>query len=222
MTRPRRLTAANIKRLAKEYRHAVWLLLLPLHLLLFFLAEKVIISDYWVSYSPLDDKIPFISAFIIPYCLWYPSLVVPGAYLLRYEPNGFRRYMWALFASFFFCVMFCLVFPNGQDLRPAVIDGSDVLGLAVQAMYEVDTNTNVLPSMHVVGALIAVIAVFDSPGMRRIWSCALSVIIAGLIIISTVLVKQHSVLDIFAGIGLVAVAYPVFYVVVKKRQPKGP
>ena len=68
----------------ENYRH-LWLLSIwVVYLSLFFVIEHVVTEDYWVSYMPLDDKIPFCEYFIIPYCLWHPLLAVMTAYL-EYE-----------------------------------------------------------------------------------------------------------------------------------------
>lgn len=50
-------------------RHLLLLLFVPLYLTAFYLIEKFITTDYWVSYIPLDDSIPFLEVFVIPYCI---------------------------------------------------------------------------------------------------------------------------------------------------------
>ena len=80
----------------------------------------------------------------------------------------------------------------------------------LRLIYAADTNTNVFPSMHVVGTLAAVIGIFDSrsASLGAKWGvAALGVLINA----STVLVKQHSVLDILAGIALYALVYLAVY-----------
>ena len=181
----------------------VWLALyVPVFLLAFALAEHVITpqSAYWRSWVPLDDKIPFLEWFVVPYCLWYPFLAGAGLYTLVREPAAFRRFMYFLMAGFSLSLLICFVIPNGQDLRPESFGRENLFTWMVAGIYRADTNTNVFPSMHVVGAMAAAAAVFDCPRLRRlrIPAAALAILIS----ISTVFIKQHSVLDIAGGLVL--------------------
>ncbi len=189
----------------------VWLTLyVPVYLLAFFVLEHAVTADYWVSYLPLDDLIPFCEYFVVPYCLWYPFLVLSGLYLLIKDGDGFKRYMYFIIIGFSASLLICALFPNGQDLRPAVLPNSGFFCQIIGYLYSIDTNTNVLPSMHVVGCTAAVCALLSSPAVRSKWLKAGAVLLSLLIVAATVLIKQHSVLDIFAAIAL---CIPVFFVV---------
>lgn len=190
----------TIHRFIKENPH-VWLaLLLPMYLALFFAVERYVSPEkpYLVSYVPLDDKIPFLEGFILPYCMWYPFLVSVGLYLLIRDGNGFRQYMAFLMTGFCTALLFCVLVPNGQNLRPAEFPRDNFCTWLVTQIYTADTNTNVFPSMHVIGCVGAVLAVFKCPKLRS-WRWP-SVFLSIFICISTVFVKQHSVLDILGGI----------------------
>jgi membrane-associated phospholipid phosphatase len=210
-----------VKRFLLKNRHIAWAGILPLILLAFFLTERCgADADYFVSYTPLDDKIPFIPAFVLPYFLWFPSLFGTGLYLMFKAPDGFRRYMWFLGIGFLSAILFCAVFPNGQNLRPARFETGTVFTRLVAFIYSVDTNTNVLPSMHILGIMAVVSAFFDVPALRRPRFLAAILTDAVLIALSTVFIKQHSVLDIYAGLGFGAAVYVLVYVVIKRKQIK--
>ncbi len=157
-------------------------------------------SDYWVSRIPLDDKIPFLEGFIIPYCLWYPMLAAVGLYTMFFEPGAFRRFLYFIITGFTLSLLICLLIPNGQNLRPAVFPRQNLLTWAIAGIYRADTNTNVFPSMHVIGAFACAAAVFDCPRIRRLRVPAAA--LAVLISVSTVFIKQHSALDIIGGLAL--------------------
>ena len=76
-----------------KWSHLIYVAILPAYLCLFFLAERLVVDHYWVSYLPLDDKIPFCRYFIIPYCLWHPLLFLMTLYLMFYDAEGLKRYM---------------------------------------------------------------------------------------------------------------------------------
>lgn len=190
----------TIRTFVKENPH-VWLaLLLPVYLALFFLVEWYVSPDkpYWSSYVPLDDKIPFLEGFVLPYCMWYPFLVAVGLYLMIKDGAGFRKYMAFIFIGFCSALVFCVLVPNGQDLRPNPFPRKNIFTWILSRIYAADTNTNVFPSMHVIGSIGGVIAVYRCKGLRKFRIP--SAVLAFFISISTVFVKQHSVLDIGGGI----------------------
>lgn len=194
------------------YQHVWYVLLIALYLFCFFLAERLVVDAYWVSYLPADDLIPFCEWFVIPYVLWYPFLVLPGVYLLLRDVSGFKQYILYIFVSFMSCILFCILFPNGQNLRPESFPRENILTGLVAALYQADTNTNVLPSMHVLGCMAVVIAVFRSEKLRRPLLCTATVLLALLIVISTVFIKQHSLLDLLVAIPWGFAAFWAVYV----------
>ncbi|MDR2502644.1 MAG: hypothetical protein LBC78_05290 [Oscillospiraceae bacterium] len=192
----------------KNNPHVWWALFAPVFVAAFLLAERFIVySDYWVSYIPLDDKIPFVPQFVVFYYLWFPTLFFPGLNMMLRDGPAFRRYILTLCIGFVGTLAFCIVFPNGQDLRPAALE-SGFFHELVRGIYSADTNTNVLPSMHVLGVIAVLAGIIDSKTTRKWWIIAGMSVLTSLICSSTVLIKQHSILDVFAGIayGLVVVS----------------
>lgn len=200
----------------QKYGHWLYALILPVYLVFFFVAEAVVNSDfpYQVMYHPLDDLIPFCEWFYIPYVLWYPFMLIPGLYLGIKDPAGFRRYMTYIGVSFIGAVMLFLLFPTGQELRPdlTTLGRENFLTDAIGVLYQTDTNTNVCPSLHVVGSLAAVFGIFHQPRLRRtIWMPVGAVALCILITLSTVFLKQHSVLDVFWALPYSFSLYGLIY-----------
>ena len=190
-------------------KYALWL---PVYLLSFVLLEHVPASGYWPTQLPLDDAIPFCEYFVVFYCLWYVLLIGVGLYLLFRDRDAFRRYMQFLAITFFLSELIWILVPNGQDLRPAVMPRDNLFTALISALYRIDTNTNVFPSVHVVGAVGAALAVWDSHSLRHRkmlrWGV---VVLAALICVSTLFVKQHAILDVVSGLMLsLLAALPVY------------
>ncbi|MCI8813085.1 MAG: phosphatase PAP2 family protein [Oscillibacter sp.] len=184
----------------RDLKYALWL---PLYLLLFLALERMPTGRYWATQLPVDARIPFCEWFIIPYCLWYPFLVLTGLYLLRRDRAAFRRYMLFLGITFFASELIWFVLPNGQDLRPAAFSRENLLTALAAGLYRIDTNTNVFPSVHVLGSVGAALAVRDcrcSEGKPLLRAGA--ALLAAAICLSTVFIKQHSVLDVVGGLLL--------------------
>lgn len=192
----------------RELKYALWF---PAYLPAYALAEHLVTTRYWATELPVDNCIPFSQYALIPYSLWYPLLIGLGLYLLFRDSASFRRYMCYLALTFFLSVAIWLLVPNGQDLRPQ-IEGGDFLSQVVVQLYRIDTNTNVFPSVHVVGAVGAALAAWNCPRLRRrpavCWSI---VVLAAAICLSTLFLKQHTVLDVAGGLVLsTLVAVPLY------------
>lgn len=170
-----------------------------------FLEKVVVHPDLWVHCS-LDDLIPFSKYAIIPYALWFPWIPFTLLYILRHAPRcDFWRLCLPLFAGMTLSLLFYLIVPNGLSLRPHSVPGDDIFAQAVRALYRRDTPTNVCPSIHVFNSVTLMLAYyrsscFDVP--RRRWMRPMAAILCLSITCSTMLLKQHSVIDVVFGILL--------------------
>ena len=204
----------------KKNPHAFWTLLLPYIIFLYFLPEHLITDNYWVSYIPLDDFVPFFPPFVVFYCLWFPMLFFTGLWLLLKDGQGFKRYMLFCAAAYTLSAAFFILFPNGQDLRPVVFTNDNVFTGIIKELYKTDTNTNVLPSMHVVLCIGVILCIFGTKTIHNKLIKPSVLILSILIMLSTVLIKQHSVLDIFVGLPYGAAVYGFVYFITQKTLKK--
>lgn len=111
--------------------------------------------------------------------------------------------------------------PNGLHLRPMFFARDNVFVDMVRMLYRADTPTNVMPSLHVFNSIGACIAIYNSKALRRhkiiSWS---AYILAGLIILATMFLKQHSVIDVMAAFLMAYTLYQFVYVTHGKKVPK--
>ena len=147
-------------------RGALWV---PAYLAVFALLEHLPRQHYWATQLPLDAGIPFCPVFVVFYCLWYVLLIGTGLFLLVRDGGAFRRYMQFLALTFFLSAAVWFLIPSCQNLRPAQMEESSIFTALLALLYRIDTNTNVFPSAHVVGAIGAALAVWDwqRPGRHR-------------------------------------------------------
>lgn len=206
----------------KAHKYMLLTLYAPVYLAGFFLMEKLVPEgvDYWVSYCPLDDMIPFNEYFVVPYYLWYPLLFAVGIYLMIKDVPEFKRYMLCIITGFTFSILFCIAFPNGQNLRPEIFARDNLFTDMVKLIYAADTNTNVLPSVHALGAIFAAVSLCRSRALKQKWIKISTSLLAAIICMATCFIKQHSVLDVVASIMVCAVIYSIYGIntYVKKRN----
>lgn len=200
-----------------EFSHVKLLLYWPLFGLCFLFAERYSpVTHYYAIHCALDDLIPFNELALIPYLFWFVYLIGTLAYTFFFDIPNFRRMMRFVIITYTAALVIYLLFPNCQELRPAVFPRDNTLTRFIAGFYVFDTNTNVCPSLHVIGSLAAFHALWYSPRFSsRGWHIA-SAAAAFLICISTVFMKQHSVLDILAALPICFIAYLVCY----RRAPR--
>ena len=187
------------------------MLYLPIHFAWYFILEHAITADYYSISCSLDNLIPFCEWFIFPYFSWFLYMVITGFYFLFNDDEAFEHYLLSMFFGFFISMTIMSVFPNGQDLRPTSYNANFAAQI-VKWTQQFDTNTNVFPSMHVVGALSAWFAIMNSKKLKpKVWLQVLNWLLCASIILATVFLKQHSVLDVFAGVAICAITFFVTY-----------
>lgn len=185
------------------YSHVKLLLFWPVFGLLFAFVERVGLGrGYTPVYMPLDDLIPFCEWFVIPYLFWFIYLAGMLAYTFFTDVPSFRRMMEFVILTYTITMAIYFLFPTCQNLRPTTFERDNVLTRFMAWFYTFDTNTNVCPSIHVLGAVAATVGGWNcrpfssKPG--RIAMVAVTVLIC----LSTVFLKQHSVVDVFAALPL--------------------
>ncbi len=198
--------------LSPEYRHVLLLLYWLGYLLSFIFIERLTpAAQHHTVWCPLDDMIPFCEWFIFPYMSWHVSLLWMSLYTLAYDVPAFKRFMWNLILTTVIAVATYIIWPNQQKLRPEAFPRENILTWAVGIIYTVDTNTNVCPSLHCIGAFAVFFCSHSTPRFRTRGWTAFFAIFAAFICASTVFIKQHSIVDFFAALPVVAVGYYIFY-----------
>lgn len=206
------------KQLFKKYNHALVFLYGLIYMPWFLYLESHVTKDYYLIHSPLDDYIPFVEYFVVPYLLWFLFITLGAFYLFFTDKKGFLRMAAFLIAGMTAFLIICTVFPNGLHLRPEEFARDNIFTDLVKYVYSADTPTNVLPSMHVFNSLGLCIGLTRSASVkRRPLACAGIRILTILIILSTMFLKQHSVTDVIAGLALSGILYQVVYVQEDRR-----
>lgn len=183
-----------------EYAHMKLLISWPLYFLAFILTERWIPYDRCsVIYSKLDAVIPFCEYFLIPYVLWYGLVAGSLVYFMLYRIKSFQYLQKYIIILEIVAITVYILFPNRQDLRPAQFARDNFFTQAVKLLYRVDTSTNVCPSMHVAFSVAIASVWTKEENVSRTVKTAI-VILAVLVCLSTVFLKQHSVVDGYAAI----------------------
>ncbi len=166
----------------------------------FFHLEGTKELHYTVIHSALDDKIPFVEIFIIPYLGWFAYCAFFFfLFLLMYDMEDFFKNAAFFFTGMTLFLIISSIWPNIQYLRPVVMPRDNVFTHMIAHLYQTDTPTNLWPSIHVYNAIGTHLAVYNSKRFSKLLkNCSLVFCIS--VILSTMFIKQHSVIDVLGGI----------------------
>ena len=123
-----------------NYRHFWMISVWAAYLILYVIAEKVVTTDYYSVHIALDDLIPFCEWFVIPYCLWMALLACTAVYLLFWDAENFKRFTAFIGLGFIPVIIFDMIFPNGQDLRPLAFEHHNIATWLVGHIYAADKH----------------------------------------------------------------------------------
>ena len=166
--------------------------------------------ETWKPLTAIDEAAPFIPAFVFAYVSIYYISVVP-AFLFR-SRWVLRRSIVAYTTMSVISFIIFLLFPVEMILRPELMEGSSFASWLLAMIYTVDHPYNCCPSLHVGLALMGAFTIdcVDKRFGRVAW------LIAFLVCISTIVIKQHYIIDVVVGY---VVAYGSFwYWVGRHRQ----
>ncbi len=201
----------------KRYRHAWILCYLPVYIAWFSSLEHEVTTKtgYHILHTRIDDMIPFCEYFVVPYFLWFAYIVIGGLYFLLKNKDDYYRLCAFLFSGMTVYLIICSIFPNGTDFRPAVDAGKNVFTRLVAWLYQTDTCTNVFPSIHAYNSIGMHIAISRSREIERLrfgrQIKAVSFILALMICLATLFLKQHSVLDVSGAVIMASIVYGFVY-----------
>jgi membrane-associated phospholipid phosphatase len=152
----------------------------------------------------LDRTIPLIPAWALVYGALYLFLIVLPVFIVR-EQEHIRRTFLAYLAVWITAYIIFLTYPTVAP-RPDKVIGTGFANWGLRFLYEVDPPYNCFPSLHVAHSFVSALTCYAVN--RRVG--ILATVAASLVALSTLLTKQHYVLDVAAGVALACIAYAVF------------
>lgn len=159
----------------------------------------------------VDDAIPFVSQFVYFYFIWFPLLVIVPYVIAYYDKEKFFKYITTVLISCFIAGLIFIFFPTTIVRYEG--DLSLFSGFIIEVIYKLDTPLSCIPSIHVLTSFAFMLGVFKSEKIPKAFRVFVY-IVAFLIILSTMFIKQHVFYDVISAILIVMV---VWFVVVKTK-----
>lgn len=204
-----------MKKIIKQCNHAWILSYFLIYLVWFFYINQISADSFHAIESVLDSYIPFNEWFIIPYYLWFPYIPLTIAYFFFTSREEYYRVCMFLFIGMTVCLIVYSVYPNGIYFRPDLDQlGRDNFMIEMtRFIYQIDPGTNVCPSIHCFNSIGVAIAIVRCKRLnKKKWLVTGTIVLSTLICMSTVFVKQHSIIDFYYAVGLAFIMYVIAYV----------
>lgn len=210
---------AGIKKFFRDYKR-IWFAAYIIPYLIWFvwLELRSVPTQIHIMEFSLDRRIPFCEYFIIPYMLWFAYIVVAWFYLCFFDKKGFYQFIISLYSGMTLFLIISTVFPNGLDLRVSYDADKNIFTQITAFLQTTDTPTNVFPSIHVYNSVCACVALWKNSAVKKrplLKGFILLLTIA--ICLSTLFLKQHSVIDAIGAFVLYAVFYWVSYIYLPRK-----
>ncbi|WP_409344721.1 phosphatase PAP2 family protein [Paenibacillus sp. MBLB4367] len=157
--------------------------------------------------TDLDAMIPFIPAFAVPYLLWYPFVFgMMFVFFFKNRQNYYRTLLTlcaGLLVSYATYAVYQTTVP-----RAAITENGFFEGL-VRFIYSTDQPYNCFPSIHVLTSYLMIKGVTASRNFGLLTRASVG-FFSWAIIASTLLIKQHVIMDAVGAIVLVELLFPLF------------
>lgn len=165
----------------------------------YFLAKFTPIEAHLVG-NQIDYAIPFLPIFIVPYILWYLFLIVVPCILYDQDKKTFYWYSVANFLVDTIATIIFICYPT-LLIRPE-IEVSGIFTWLVSLIYWGDTPAlNCFPSIHCASCFVSIFIMLQSNKIKKRCRFTTS-IFAFIIIVSTVFIKQHVIIDVIGAFVL--------------------
>lgn len=162
----------------------------------------------------IDDIIPFNAFFVVPYVLWYAYVAWFLLYLCIIDKDSYFKLLTSLIIGMLISYVVFYFYPSHVP-RPIIIK-KDVFSELVGFIYQRDNAYNCFPSIHVLNSLLVAMHVNASYEVMMGTKIICSVL-ATLIIMSTLFIKQHYFVDAIGAIFLGCTLFKLMNIITIKQ-----
>lgn len=154
--------------------------------------------------SRLDKKIPYLPHSIFIYVLWFPMIAFYPLCLWVHSAEIYKIYIASIITDIIISTAIYILYPSSFT-RPKPPDGfiGKIMRLVLRCDYK---GKNCMPSMHCSMCFIVIFTAYMCSAFQPPLYAAFA-LLAVLIIMSTVLTKQHVIIDVITGFLAATVSF---------------
>ena len=204
-----------------KYSHVCLVIYGIIYCICFAYLEATVTENFYPIHCFLDEYIPFSEIFIVPYLLWFLYVPLVFFYFYRTDREQFGKLVLFNCIGMTLFLIISALFPNGLYLRPIDFPRDNIFTDMVKSLYENDTPTNVLPSLHVYNTLCCHLALCQDKRLKEKPAVLFSSkVFSILVVLSTMFLKQHSVIDVATAFVMSQAVFHFLYSYQKSHRAK--
>ena len=196
-----------MNKILKKSPYLLFLLVIPLLAMIYQVLNNRSQKAVDISTS-IDQSIPFLPIFIIPYILWYAYMFCYLIYFCFKDTKVYIKTLMLIVIAELICFVIYFFFQTTVP-RPTIVSDNFINNL-VQWIYTKDRPFNCFPSIHVLTTFTVMLASLHIKN-KHILNTLCIHISGSLIIISTLFVKQHVIFDMIGSMFLVTFLYGISF-----------
>jgi len=196
-----------VNKILKKSPYLLFLLVIPLLAMIYQVLNNRSQKAVDISTS-IDQSIPFLPVFIIPYILWYAYMFCYLIYFCFKDTKVYIKTLMLIVIAELICFVIYFFFQTTVP-RPTIVSDNFINNL-VQWIYTKDRPFNCFPSIHVLTTFTVMLASLHIKN-KHILNTLCIHISGSLIIISTLFVKQHVIFDMIGSMFLVTFLYGISF-----------
>lgn len=151
--------------------------------------------------TDFDKAIPVVKIFVVPYIAWIGYLAITLIYLCFKDRRLAFKTILVFDLGLLVCFSVYYFFQTEGPVRPE-ITGHDWLSNLLHYVYQIDHPYNSFPSIHVMSSYLMIRAIRNG-SWKTAWVQWTIGLCSTSIILATLLIKQHVIMDVAAAILLV-------------------
>ena len=200
-----------MKKLLKKIEFKPLLIIIGLVIFqsIIFFALKLVQGEPHLIGNFIDEKIPFIKYFIIPYYIWFILLIGLPYYYYKKDKDILAKYVISYVVCVIVASIIFTVYPSIVQ-RPDYLPNNNIINLMVNFIYWIDSPAvNCFPSMHCAVSMLFILTISNSKNTKFYFRISI-ILISILIMIATLYVKQHVFIDLVSGDIIMLLIYTTF------------
>ena len=165
-----------------------------------------------------DDKIPFLSFFVIFYVVWYALLILVPVMLYYKDYSKIREYAYVYCICGIISTIIFFIFPT--TVTRAIVEETNISNKVVKYIYTLDNPPlNCFPSLHALESMLWIFYVGFNNKFSKKTRFIITIICFG-IILSTLFIKQHALVDIIGAFLVLVIGYNISKLLLNNRVKK--
>lgn len=206
-----------MNKLNDKYKHLLWAIPIIIQPFMWGILQQI--PAKYNIYCKLDDIIPFCKYFVIAYISWFVFYAGSMIYFAVKTKKEFINTCKQMIVGLIISWIIFIFYQNQITFRPEdILQVNDIFTWLISIIYKSGNTVCACPSLHCyISGVLCCSWVRYTKLKRPTITKILIILLTILIWLSTVFIKQHSIIDVFGALIILIISYIVTYKIAKQK-----